>query len=73
VRNWFQTFAFKWVNLYRYAGEDYNLFGNNCHQFSAHAMNLMAYDGRRDWNMIHLAAFVLLKGKWVDTWWGCTS
>lgn len=37
------------------AGEDYNLFGNNCHQFAAHAMNLMAYDGRRNWNMVHLA------------------
>ena len=52
------------------AGEDYNLFGNNCHQFAAHAMNLMAYDSKRNWNMVHLAASVLLRGKWVDGWWG---
>lgn len=50
------------------ASEMYNLFGNNCHQFAAHAMNLMGYDGKKEWNMIHLAALVLLKGSWVDTW-----
>ena len=35
------------------------LVGNNCHQYAAHAMNLMAYDKRRDWNMVHLAATML--------------
>lgn len=51
------------------AGEDYNFLGNNCHQFAAHAMNLMAYDGKRNWNMVHLATMMLLRGKWVDGWW----
>ena len=50
------------------AQEIYNLFGNNCHQYVAHAMNLMAYDGKRDWNMIHLAALVLFRGRWVSAW-----
>lgn len=50
------------------AQEMYNLFGNNCHQYVAHAMNLMAYDGKRDWNMVHLAALVLFRGRWVSAW-----
>ena len=50
------------------AHENYNLFGNNCHQYSAHAMNLMGYGGRRDWNMVHLAALMLFTGHWVDAW-----
>ena len=46
----------------------HNLFGNNCHQYAAHAMNLAGYQGKRDWNMVHVAANVLLKGRWVSPW-----
>ena len=46
--------------------ENYNLFGNNCHQFVAHTMNLGQYGNKSDWNMIHLAVLVLFKGKWVS-------
>ena len=46
--------------------EYYNLFGNNCHQYAAHAMNLAGYQGKRDWNMVHVAANVLIKGRWVS-------
>ena len=48
--------------------EYYNLFGNNCHQYAAHAMNLAGYQGKRDWNMVHVAANVLIKGRWVSPW-----
>ena len=48
--------------------EYYNLFGNNCHQYAAHAMNLAGYQGKRDWNMVHVAANVLLKGRWISPW-----
>ena len=47
-------------------GEDYNIFGNNCHQYAAHALNLMAYDGKKDWNTVHLAAAIVFRGKWTD-------
>ena len=48
--------------------EHYDLFGNNCHQFVAHCLNVGAYGGKQDWNMTHLAVLVLLKGKWVNAW-----
>ena len=48
--------------------EHYDLFGNNCHQFVAHCLNVGAYGGKQDWNMTHLAVLVLLRGKWVNAW-----
>jgi len=50
------------------AHEPYDLLGNNCHQFVAHCLNLGAYGGKQDWNMVHLAVLVLLKGRWVHKW-----
>ena len=50
------------------AHEPYDLLGNNCHQFVAHCLNLGAYGGKQDWNMVHLAVLVLLKGQWVHKW-----
>ena len=48
--------------------ENYNLFGNNCHQFVAHAMNVGGFGGKVDWNMVHLAVLVLVKGQWTSGW-----
>lgn len=48
--------------------EHYDLFGNNCHQFVAHCMNVGGYGGKQDWNMVHLAIFVLTRGEWVNAW-----
>jgi hypothetical protein len=46
--------------------ENYDLLGNNCHQFVAHAMNCGGYDNKTDWNMVHLAVLVVFKGRWVS-------
>lgn len=46
--------------------QPYHLLGNNCHQYVAHAMNLAAYDGKADWNMVHLALAVVARGRWVS-------
>ena len=50
------------------AHEPYDLLGNNCHQFVAHCLNVGAYGGKRDWNMVHLAILVLVRGEWVNAW-----
>lgn len=44
----------------------YNLFTCNCHSFAANCLNRLCYGGSMHWNMINVAALVLLKGHWVD-------
>ncbi|XP_035722091.1 transmembrane protein 222-like [Vespa mandarinia] len=44
----------------------HNLFFDNCHSHVAKALNLMAYDNSTNWNMVKLAAFILVKGKYVN-------
>ncbi|KAA8525167.1 hypothetical protein F0562_006969 [Nyssa sinensis] len=46
--------------------KSYNLFTCNCHSFVANCLNRLSYDGSMGWNMINVAALVLLKGRWVD-------
>nr|GLL17180.1 protein REVERSION-TO-ETHYLENE SENSITIVITY1-like [Ipomoea trifida] len=44
----------------------FNLFTCNSHSFAANCLNRMSYGGSIDWNMINVAALILLKGHWVD-------
>ncbi|PRQ26089.1 hypothetical protein RchiOBHm_Chr6g0290781 [Rosa chinensis] len=44
----------------------YNLFTCNSHSFVANFLNRICYGGSMHWNMINVAALVLLKGHWVD-------
>ncbi|CAA6658931.1 unnamed protein product [Spirodela intermedia] len=44
----------------------YNLFTCNCHSFVANSLNHLSYGGREDWNLVNLAAWIFLGGRWVD-------
>ncbi|CAI9775518.1 unnamed protein product [Fraxinus pennsylvanica] len=47
--------------------KSYNLFTCNCHSFVANCLNRICYDGSMSWNMIDVAALILFKGTWVDS------
>ncbi|KAL9226882.1 hypothetical protein vseg_002643 [Gypsophila vaccaria] len=49
-----------------YESKSYNLFTCNCNSFVANCLNRVCYGGSMNWNMISVAAILLLKGKWVD-------
>ncbi|XP_011255700.1 transmembrane protein 222 [Camponotus floridanus] len=44
----------------------HNLCCDNCHSHVATALNLMSYDNSSSWNMVKLAFFMLLHGKYVS-------
>ncbi|KAG0484060.1 hypothetical protein HPP92_012144 [Vanilla planifolia] len=44
----------------------YSLFTCNCHCFVANCLNWLSYDGKNDWNVVHLATYIFLKGTWVN-------
>ncbi|XP_037970706.1 transmembrane protein 222 isoform X2 [Plutella xylostella] len=44
------------------------LFYDNCHSHVAMALNLMNYDGCKNWNMVKLAFYMLLKSRYVSFW-----
>ncbi|XP_012269349.2 transmembrane protein 222 [Athalia rosae] len=44
----------------------HNLCCDNCHSHVATALNLMSYDNSRQWNMVKLAALMLVHGKYVS-------
>lgn len=43
----------------------YNLFTCNCHSFVANNLNRLGFHSGR-WNVVNLAAFILVKGRWVN-------
>uniref|UniRef100_A0A915CLL1 Probable U2 small nuclear ribonucleoprotein A' n=1 Tax=Ditylenchus dipsaci TaxID=166011 RepID=A0A915CLL1_9BILA len=45
-----------------YKSHMHNIFCDNCHSHVALALNSMKYDGRSDWNMVNLCAYMLFKG-----------
>ncbi|KAK1298888.1 Protein REVERSION-TO-ETHYLENE SENSITIVITY1 [Acorus calamus] len=53
-------------SMQKFQHKSYNLFTFNCHSFVANCINRLAFKGSMDWNMINLAALILLKGWWVD-------
>lgn len=44
----------------------YNIFTCNCYSFVANCLNRLCYGGSMGWNMVNVAALVLIKGHWVD-------
>lgn len=50
-----------------YESKSYNLFTCNCHSFVANCLNRLSYGGTMGWNMVNIAALVLFKGQWVDS------
>ncbi|KAK0174856.1 hypothetical protein PV327_010577 [Microctonus hyperodae] len=46
----------------------HNLCCDNCHSHVAMALNLMHYDNSSNWNMVKLAFFMLIHGKYVSFW-----
>ena len=60
-----------WDQAISSASEEYkhrmhNLCCDNCHSHVAMALNLMAYNGKRSWNMINLACRMFIFGKYVS-------
>eukprot|EP00095_Tigriopus_kingsejongensis_P003754 maker-scaffold911_size81771-snap-gene-0.25 protein:Tk03754 transcript:maker-scaffold911_size81771-snap-gene-0.25-mRNA-1 annotation:"predicted protein" len=49
-----------------YGSRMHNLFCDNCHSHVATALDLMEYDGRQGWNMVTLAAKMLIFGRFVS-------
>uniref|UniRef100_A0A1I7XTY6 Probable U2 small nuclear ribonucleoprotein A' n=1 Tax=Heterorhabditis bacteriophora TaxID=37862 RepID=A0A1I7XTY6_HETBA len=43
----------------------HNICCDNCHSHVALALNLMKYDGHDKWNMVRLAYYILIKGKYT--------
>ncbi|XP_068656642.1 protein REVERSION-TO-ETHYLENE SENSITIVITY1-like [Aristolochia californica] len=54
------------MSLRQYQHKSYNLFTCNCHSFLANCLNRLAYGGSMGWNIITVAALILVKGRWVD-------
>ena len=46
-----------------YRGRMHNLCCDNCHSHVAMALNLMRYDGSQGWNMVWLALYMVVKGR----------
>ncbi|EDV23878.1 uncharacterized protein TRIADDRAFT_57530 [Trichoplax adhaerens] len=60
-----------WDKAIAIASEEYgrrmhNLCCDNCHSHVAMALNLMEYNGSQNWNMVKLAFFMLVYGKYVS-------
>ncbi|KAL7288989.1 transmembrane protein 222 [Trichogramma pretiosum] len=49
-----------------YKGRMHNLLCDNCHSHVARALNLMSYDNLVNWNMVKLALYMLIFGKFVS-------
>ncbi|PKA62803.1 Protein RTE1-like [Apostasia shenzhenica] len=44
----------------------YSLFTCNCHCFVANSLNRLSFGGHNRWNVVSLAAFMFLRGTWVN-------
>jgi len=60
-----------WDRAIYEASEEYktrmhNIFCDNCHSHCAYALNLMNYKGSRTWNMVWLAWFMIIYGRYVS-------
>ncbi|KAJ4963501.1 hypothetical protein NE237_023440 [Protea cynaroides] len=44
----------------------YNLFTCNCHSFVANNLNRLGNGSTSRWNVVNLATFIFLKGRWVN-------
>jgi hypothetical protein len=51
-----------------YSKRMHNICCDNCHSHVACALNDMEYGGRKDWNMVTLAFWVFVKGRFTSAW-----
>ncbi|EFJ27429.1 hypothetical protein SELMODRAFT_95873 [Selaginella moellendorffii] len=51
--------------MHKFQHKTYNFFTCNCHSFVSTCLNRAAYQGRTDWNMIHIVALVHCRGHWI--------
>ncbi|XP_043270114.1 transmembrane protein 222 [Venturia canescens] len=51
-----------------YQTRTHNLCCDNCHSHVATALNIMNYKSSSNWNMVKLAFFMLIHGKYVSFW-----
>ncbi|KAF5192536.1 Thiamine phosphate phosphatase-like protein [Thalictrum thalictroides] len=63
--------AMTWDNalnttMHHFEHKSYNLFTCNCHSYVANCMNMLCYGGCLNWNVVNVAALIILKGHWVD-------
>eukprot|EP01135_Chromosphaera_perkinsii_P003619 Nk52_evm28s249 gene=Nk52_evmTU28s249 len=49
-----------------YSKREHQLLVDNCHSHVARALNLMGYEGRRDWTMVRVAVRIVKDGRWVS-------
>ncbi|CAI4221740.1 unnamed protein product [Auanema sp. JU1783] len=50
-----------------YRSHMHNIFCDNCHSHVALALNNMKYDGKTNWNMVNLAWYITVHGKYIGT------
>lgn len=50
-----------------YQHRTYNILSCNCHSFVANNLNRLGFQGG-GWNIVNVAALILMKGQWVNTW-----
>ncbi|KAF8388830.1 hypothetical protein HHK36_025510 [Tetracentron sinense] len=55
------------LGMHHFEHKSYNLFTCNSHLFVANCMNRFCYGGSLGWNMVNVAALILLKGQWMDS------
>lgn len=53
-------------SIQEFQHHSYSLFTCNCHSFVANNLNRLGYGGTSRWNVVNLAAFIFLKGRWVN-------
>ena len=49
-----------------YSRRMHNICCDNCHSHVARCLNAMRYEGRSDWNMVGLAAWLFVSGRYVS-------
>ncbi|MQL78285.1 hypothetical protein Taro_010706, partial [Colocasia esculenta] len=53
-------------SIQEFQHRSYNLFTCNCHSFVANNLNRLCYGGHDNWNAVNLAAWIFVKGTWVN-------
>lgn len=54
------------ASMRQFEHRSYNLFTCNSYSFVSQCLNRLSYGGCMGWNMINVAALVVLKGHWID-------
>lgn len=49
-----------------YAKTKYNIYLNNCHWYIADVLNVVNYDGRKDWTQVSVWYMITFQSRWTD-------